>query len=235
MGLHRIYVPTIAGDSLVIGGEEARHAVRVKRLTQGDAAQVLDGAGTIATGRIAEIRRHGRAGDWELVVSIDRRETVEPLSPRVDVLSAVPKADRAEWMIDALCQVGAWSWRPLACARGVAEAGSVKLARLARHAQEACKQSGRAWAMGVDDRPTDVREAVRLPGAIVAHASGEAYARTGSPELAILVGPEGGFTDEELALARDAGARIHAFGPHTMRIEVAAVASAAIAIDRERR
>ncbi len=69
---------------------------------------------------------------------------------------------------------------------------------------------------------------------VLADAAGEPYQPTGASRVRLLIGPEGGFSEREIDAARAAGARVHCFGVHTMRVELAAPVACAIIIDRER-
>lgn len=165
MTVHRIYIdePRAPGQARVtVRGEEARHAVRVKRLGAGDAVELLDGRGTIADARIEGVARTGRRGEWEVVLAVAGERRVEPLTPSVEVWSAPPAGPRLAELIDGLVQVGAASWRPLGTNRGSA---SANLERARRVAAEACKQSGRAWAMAIEEPGT-------LPSALAAIGGG---------------------------------------------------------------
>lgn len=237
MTAHRFYIdePRAPGQARVtIGGEEARHAVRVKRLGVGDAVEVLDGRGTIAAARIEGVRRSGGGGAWEVVLALAGERRVEPVTPRVEVWSAPPAGPRLAELIDGLAQAGAASWRPLIADRGGA---SANLDRARRVAAEACKQSGRAWAMSIE-APASLDEAFAAHeggDVVLADASGDRYRATGAAGVRLLVGPEGGWTPGELGAARAAGARAVRFGPHVMRIETAAVAACAVVLELEGR
>jgi 16S rRNA (uracil1498-N3)-methyltransferase len=112
-----------------------------------------------------------------------------------------------------------------------------KLDRLSRLAVESAKQCGRAWFLRIEQERT-LRDALaRTEGTrvIVADASGvgaDEIERTETAVVRVVVGPEGGWTAEELASARDAGAVVTRFGPHSMRVETAAVAAAAVVLNR---
>jgi 16S rRNA (uracil1498-N3)-methyltransferase len=157
-------------------------------------------------------------------------------SPRLEVLSAAPKGSRLEDMIDGLSQVGADAWMLLETDRAEVDPRPGKLERLRRVAAEASKQSGRPWLLEIGQ---SVQLAAALgragPGrsVVVADVSGEPYSRRGEPEISLLIGPEGGWSPAELAAVRRSSARVCRFGPHTMRIETAAVAAAAILLDAE--
>lgn len=241
--MHRVLIdssPEI-GQRLDIAGEEARHAVRVKRLEPGETLELLDGRGLVARATVEPGGRDpGRAGskagpkgEWTLTVRVDHVMRHPRTSPQVHILSAAPKGDRLDEMIDGLSQVGAASWSPLECIRAVAEPRPHRLERLERIAREAAKQCGRAWAL-------DLLPAASLPAALarpapvlMADAAGEPLAPShlsSAADVTLLIGPEGGWDPREVEQARAAGASLVRFGPHIMRIEQAAIVGAALAL-----
>lgn len=229
--------PPAAGDGqqrvLTIGGEEAHHANRVKRINAGDRVEVLDGLGTVASCQVIEIgKRRG-----ELVMSLQvltARAAAEP-NPRVAVASAIPKGDRLNWLIEQLSQVGASSWRALRTERGSTDVDAPNPEKLRRIAREAGKQCGRPWLLEIDG-PMTLPEALKTQvgrTTLVADASGGlglpgAGGAEMPGELLLLVGPEGGWSDAERALIAGADARIVGLGAHTLRIETACVVGAAV-------
>ncbi len=223
---------------MVIAGEEAQHAARVKRCEINDLVGLLDGRGRTASGRIAAVRKDSRTKQWELDVLIDRLDEHPRARPRVEVWSAVPKGGRLDDMIDQLSQAGACGWAPLDTTRSVAEPTGHKLTRLHRIIVESAKQCGRPWLLEVGDGGS-IADAMRAGVVIFADASGTSFEPSApgpAPELVrVLVGPEGGWTDEERSQARASGAILASFGPHAMRIETAAVVAAAIVLDQFRR
>jgi 16S rRNA (uracil1498-N3)-methyltransferase len=237
MGQHRIVVEQVleVGDRAVVLGDEAQHALRVKRMEIGDAVTLMDGRGAVARARI---ERTGKTrGEWEMEVVVETREVVEPLRPMVHVRTATPKGQRLEEMIEGLSEVGAASWGPLSTTRGVVDPREGKLTRLARITRESMKQCGRAWEMRIEPGGTiaevmawAAREGARV---VVAEASGGAYSAADGKSVVLLVGPEGGFTEAELATARAGGAEVCRFGAHVMRIETAGVVGAAMIVSRE--
>lgn len=228
--MHCLYFPELGpSDALVIDGEEARHAIKSKRLAMGDMLRVLDGRGTVALARVSDTR--GRLG-----LAVERRETIEAVRPAVHVCSATPKGPRVEELVESLVQAGAASWSAMSTKLGVVDPRESKLSRLERIAVEAAKQAQRPWLMSLGVKTTF--EQALSPGAgtllVVADASGEPYARSGASEVRLLIGPEGGFVPTELDAARRAGARVVNFGPHVMRIETAGAIAAGIILAVER-
>ncbi len=242
MGDHRVFTAfdsVTTGERVIVTGEEAQHAARVKRCAPGDPVELLNGRGLMATCRIEAVRKDPRSKGWELELLVGRAESVARPRVRLEVWSAVPKGGRLGEMIDQLSQVGACAWAPLHAQRSVAEPTAPKRARLERIAVESAKQCGRAWLLEFG-AGGDLTAALREGSAIFADAGAgsvdAARPAGGNGGLVrILVGPEGGWTEGERRAAREAGAVFASFGPHAMRIETAAVAGAAIVLDRVRR
>lgn len=205
-------------------GDEARHLARVLRARVGDAVTVFD----------------GRGRSWRAVVSAIGRDRVEidlaeplpsppPPARAVTIAVALPKGERQKWLVEKLTELGVAGLVPLVTARGVAEATDSAVARLERAAAEACKQCGRDTLMEIGTPRTI---AALLAGAsapiLLADPRGTMLdAAPPGPEVLVLVGPEGGFTDEETAAAVAAGARRVALARHVLRVETAAIAAAA--------
>jgi 16S rRNA (uracil1498-N3)-methyltransferase len=234
--MHRILLdtPITPGQTLRIEGEEARHAVRVKRLQPGEPLELLDGAGHIAAATVAGSEK-SRTGEWILLADVLTVETRPRPHPQVHVFAPAPKGDRLEDMIDALSQVGAASWSPLETIRTIREPREARLDRLQRIAREAAKQCGRAWALGIGPArrlPDLLAESPAATATIMADAAGPHYTASvlpaGIPEIRLLLGPEGDWDPRELTLARDRNIPTASFGPHIMRIAQAAATATAI-------
>jgi 16S rRNA (uracil1498-N3)-methyltransferase len=237
---------------VLIDGDEAHHAVRVKRLEVGDRVRLVDGVGGWCVGAIEAITKHGKA--WRVGVVAARLEHEAEPSPRIVVGTGVPKGDRLHDLVDGLSQVGAWSWFALRSERAVGEVSEHGMEKLRRVAVEAVKQCGRARQIRLEGERT-LADALASGGVggvltVLADASGEvitdgaARARVGAgsgggggsggsggggvSEVRILIGPEGGFSDGEVARARESGCMVARFGRHTMRVETAAVVAAGV-------
>ena len=219
-----------AGDRAILEGDEARHLTRVLRAKVGDTVSLFDGRGREWPARVASLGRDR--------VELDTSEpTIDPLPPSAIPLTlavALPKGERQKWMVEKLTELGAARLVPLETTRGVAEATASAQARLERVVIEACKQCGRNTLMEIAaGRPLDRLLAEVPAGAcvVIAHPGGRSLDAAAVPpaatEIIALVGPEGGFTDEELCIADRAGVIRISLGPHILRVETAAIALAA--------
>ncbi len=163
---------------------------------------------------------------------VEEVEKVTPERPRVEVCTAVPKGPRLTEMIDGLAQVGAAAWRALETERGERE--SWRREKVERVAVEASKQCGRAWRMEIGEE-LKLADAVRAGGGwevVLADAGGQRYVGV-AERVRVLIGPEGGWTEGELAMAKSAGVRVCGFGVHVMRIETAAVVAAGVVMEAQ--
>jgi 16S rRNA (uracil1498-N3)-methyltransferase len=233
MPRHTLYIddrplPDAPGESILIEGDEAKHAIRVKRVSEGDFVRVLDGKGGVLLTRVVDARRA-----LKLVVESFDHEPKPGLT--LEMATASPKGPRLDKMIDMLGQVGAAQWRPLTTKRGVVEPGSNKIDRMERICRESAKQSLRAWPMAIGS-PLSYRGALATDDGcrlVIADASGGEYRSGGPGRIRALVGPEGGWTDDELSAAQSAGAQVISLGPHVLRIETAAVVLASLIVRSE--
>jgi 16S rRNA (uracil1498-N3)-methyltransferase len=243
MALHRIMVAEgrlECGAACLIEGDEAQHAARVKRLTEGDPLELLDGRGRVATATLERIERRAPNKQWSITARVHSVRLLPPVSPRIEIWSAVPKGPRLEEMIEGLSQTGCALWRPLHCERTIVEPREGKLSRLERVTRESAKQCGRPWIMEIGE-PISFREALQHPTTpdspvtLLADATGSPAAAQGqiaASATRLLIGPEGGFSDRELADADEARIPRIRLGPHILRIELAAILGAALLINR---
>lgn len=233
MPRHTLYLddrplPSAPGESIRVEGDEAKHAIRVKRVVEGDQVRVLDGKGGVLLTRVVDARR-----SLDLVIESAEQEPQPTVG--IELATASPKGQRLDKMIDMLGQVGAGIWHPLATKYGVVEPGGNKIDRMERICRESAKQSLRAWPMKIGS-PLSFKEGISTgpdTRLVIADASGGDYRVGGPGTVRALVGPEGGWTDGELSAARDAGAQVVGLGPHVLRIETAAVVLCAMIVRAE--
>ena len=222
----RFYVETTpTGGRAALAGDEARHLARVLRAKPGDTVTLFDGLGGAWTARVATLGRDR----VELDVG-DRLPPNPPPRASVTIAVALPKGDRQKWLVEKLAELGVESLLPLVTTRGVAEATEAARARLERGVIEACKQCGRDRLMTIR-APATLADAIAAAGAgttiLLADPAGTPLDEPPAGAALVLVGPEGGFTPEEIEAATAAGARRVSLGRHILRIETAAIAAAA--------
>jgi 16S rRNA (uracil1498-N3)-methyltransferase len=126
-------------------------------------------------------------------------------------------------------QLGMASITPLLCARSIVKPSTKARGRWLRICLEACKQSGQPYLPQIHDPKTPAEFAGHMQveeiGTFVAHTAGKSIAtiRVSADQVALLIGPEGGFTTQEIATLRSLGAMPIALGSHVLRVETAAV------------
>lgn len=219
-----------ASASVTLDGQEAHHLLHVMRAKAGQRITLFDGSGAEFD---AEIAKCGRS-DVEVRV-LERREVDRELPFELVVGVSLPKGDRQKWLVEKLTELGVTEMVPLETDRGVAQPTDSALERLERSVIEAAKQCGRNRLMRIA-KPQAWDEWVSIELAsdsrrLIAHPEGEwaasiDFARSGATWIA--VGPEGGFTDAEVAAAKAAGWQSVALGARILRVETAAAALAAV-------
>jgi 16S rRNA (uracil1498-N3)-methyltransferase len=227
------------GTAVTLDGDEGRHAVVVKRIRVGEQVALTDGAGTTATVTVTG------TGKADLTATVDDVRTLEPEMPRVVVVQAIPKGDRGELAVEMLTEVGVDVIVPWAAARCVAvwkgERAAKSLAKWRTTAREAAKQARRSWfpevteMVGLDEVVALLQNA-SVPVVLHEAASGPLadLPVPGRGEIVIVVGPEGGISDEELAAFAQVGAEPVRLGSSVLRTSTAGVAATAALLARTR-
>jgi 16S rRNA (uracil1498-N3)-methyltransferase len=213
------------GDTLALAGDEAHHALAVRRLRVTDALWLFDGRGGLAQTRITAIDSKRRT----LTLAVETLTHTPAPQPRLTLACALPKGERQGVLLDMATQLGMQRFIPLQCERGVVSPGPQSAQRWARICLEACKQSRRLILPTIEAPATPAAVAQRCAPVLMAHPGGtnvrEALTRCASnAEITLMIGPEGGFTDAEVQAVRDQGGQLVSLGTAILRIETAAVA-----------
>lgn len=216
------YAPELPEKGEVtLSREEARHT-KTQRIKKGQKISLFDGKGRIAIGELSN-------DDKVNILSV---QSVQKSEFSITIAVAVPKGERADWMMQKLTEIGVDKIIPLHTKYSVVLPREAKQERWKRILIEACKQSKRAWLpelkplstieqalqekadlkLWLDQAGKPVREVLQKPASTIA-----------------FIGPEGGFNDEEKALLKNAGCIPVSLGENILRIETAAICISAAA------
>lgn len=218
----------IQGGFLVLSGENAAHA-KVLRLKSGDSVTVCDGDGCDYACTVSDVS----PGQISLVVHSKSPSAAEP-SVRYSVYMAYAKADKLEHVIQKATELGACEIVAFPSARCVSRPDEKSLAkkreRWQKIAASAAEQSGRGQIPEVvtaESFACAVKRACESDLALFPYENEQhlslraALGTAGYRSVSIMTGPEGGFTPDEVTLARDAGMQICSLGPRILRCETA--------------
>jgi 16S rRNA (uracil1498-N3)-methyltransferase len=236
MGLAVFYLPDLSGAELVLDGAEGRHAAVVRRIAPGERIRLTDGRGSFAEGSVTAASKSG------LTISVDHRGEVARASPRLVVVQALPKGERAELAVEMLTEVGADVVVPWNAERSQFRANPDRVAKTLTKWQawafEASKQSRRSWFCEVAPiaSTAEVAELVGSAGlAVVLHEEAKVPLASlevpAEGDVVIVVGPEGGISSAELEAFAVDPVRL---GDTVLRTSTAGVAAAAALLARSR-
>jgi len=223
------------GASVLLDGDEGRHAATVKRIRTGEQVVLTDGAGTSATCSVTD------AAKASLGLVVDEVSFVERPTPSITVVQALPKGDRGELAVEMLTEIDVDRIVPWAASRSVAvwkgERAAKGLAKWRATAREATKQARRSWLPEVSAL-TSTDEVAALASAadvaLVLHEDADqslaAVSLDGATSIVVIVGPEGGISDDELAAFSDA--QVVRLGSSVLRTSTAGVAAVAAILSR---
>lgn len=230
----RFFITGKPGDMVGLSGEDGRHIARSLRMRPGERITLCDGAGT---DYLCEIRSIDRE---EIVMAqvLESRPSVGEPSVQVTVYQGLPKSDKMEWIAQKSVESGVYRLVPMMTERCISrpdpKAMQKKEERWQKIAEEAAKQCGRGIIPEVakltDFRAALVEASQRGPVIFFYEGGGDSLRSLVSEEteaVSIFIGPEGGFADEEVSLAKFYGAKIGSLGPRIFRTETASTAALA--------
>ena len=231
--LRRVHTSKLYVGRIELDHAGSRHARDVLRLEIGGEVEVFDDAGGVARGAIVAL-------EPAVVVQVEAIDAVggDANVTDITVAAAVPKGDRADWMVEKLSELGVARFVPLAAARSVVlPEGKNKRDRWQRIATESAKQSRRRGVMRIDELTKVDLATTQAAGtrAIVLSTGPNAKpvldALAGAPPppgVTLFVGPEGGWTDEELELFAQHDVVAAKLTDTILRVETAALVAAAV-------
>ena len=214
------------GDLIRLSPEESRHLRDILRVERGEKIRVTDGEGNRFAAAVHAVSKK------EVAVLIGEKLPAEVQNGILKIGQALLKRERMEWVIQKAAELGVHSLYPFSSSRTVAILKRAeKLARWQKIADEAVKQCGRGSRMNVQNTaPFDdlIRETADLKiifweeeGEPVRKFAGSGFKLTQT--TLVLVGPEGGFSREEVVKAREAGFAVLSLGQRILRAETAAI------------
>ncbi|HSU73139.1 MAG TPA: RsmE family RNA methyltransferase [Candidatus Binatia bacterium] len=212
--------------------EQVRHS-KALRLHEGDTIQLFDGTHEYQArflGTHAEI--------------VGKSEPNAPKGPKITLAVSWPKGERGDWLVEKVTELGVDTIIPLLTQRSVVDPRASKLERLKKVIINACEQSGRTILPTIE-APQMIRDVLarEFDAILIADKSGKPFtnfwlrehteggstaAPLSTPAVLLLIGPEGGFTDDEIAAALAANANVISLGATTLRTETAGITLAAL-------
>ena len=219
----------ISGSELTFPDDEVRHLYKVLRKKKGDLVWVVDGLGTAYE---VEIQYIGRNGAWGKILTT-RRLMREPVT-EITLAQGILKGERFDWLVEKTCEIGVRKIIPMTCETSVTSAGPQKLARWQRVAMAAMKQSGRCILPQIT-QPKTISQVLAMGTdcqyRFIAHTGLEnkplripdQKRPLVTPKIICVVGPEGGFIEEEIEEAIDQGFQPISLGSRRLRAETAGI------------
>lgn len=224
---HRIFVDSIE-PTTIVAGDEFHHSVRVVRVRAGEEVELFDAAGRAARGVVQSVER-----DRAVIAA------GEPLPSRESPLAlhlamAVIQLEKFELVLQKGTELGVRSFIPLITERIELrrERFAGKMERWNRIVFEAVKQSGRTRVPHIEE-PAEFAEVVARPGTkLLFDADREPQTIRELQEATLFIGPEGGWSDDELRLAREQQCLFARLGPRRLRAETAALTALSVVASR---
>jgi 16S rRNA (uracil1498-N3)-methyltransferase len=216
------------GNETILDGPEGRHAATVRRLRSGESLILSDGAGGLASCVV-----DGPEGKDALRLKVIERSSVPEPQPRVIVAQALVKGERGELAVELATEAGADAIVPWRASRCVVKwedgpRGEKALTRWRNTVREAAKQARRPWVPEVS-APVTTKGLVDLvssaTGLVLEGSAARRLAEIPLPahgDIVLVVGPEGGVSDDEIAALSAAGAQAVRLGPSVLRASTAA-------------
>lgn len=231
----RFFVQSVEGDSLEITGKDARHIALSLRMKRGESLVLCDGNGREAEGVITSIEPES------VVLSVrSRRDSVAEPKTKVILYQALPKLDKLETIVQKAVELGASEVVPVLTSRCISrpdeKAMAKKRERLQKIADEAAKQCGRGKLPPVGEllsfkNAIKAMSTAEIPLLLYEHATAplkKSLEHAEGKTIAVLVGSEGGFSEEEAAYAVENGVLSVSLGPRILRCETAPLAALSV-------
>jgi 16S rRNA (uracil1498-N3)-methyltransferase len=218
-------LPMTVGATYEFKNEDANHAIRVLRMQSGDFFNLSDGKGAWSHVEVVEVHKK------HLTLNVVETGFQEPLETTFTVIQAIPKGDRVKEAIELCTEGGADRIVMWKASRSIGKSDD-KIEKLQNTAREASKQSRRfriPAVVGVATTANIIDEIAKVDLAIVFHESAtlklSQVVALGFKRVAIIIGPEGGLTEDEIDTFASAGAKVVLMGRPILRSAHAGLAA----------
>lgn len=232
------YEGSLEPGNIELTDSEAHHLIHVKRTRVGECIELFDGQGHAVEAEVIELKKRSAV----LKISKQIQSEIQNQRPEVILASAIPKGDRFRWLIEKATEIGVTQFIPLITERSVVSPRDSKLEKHRQYVIEACKQSGRNQLMNIsslqslNDLCAEANQSTQI---FVGHPSTnitslEQFQNCIDPattSLLLIVGPEGGLTEQELGLLDNKKANRVCCSPHILRTETAGLVMSTVAIN----
>ena len=218
-------------ETYLITGENSRHISRSLRMTKGEKITLTDGKGKDYFCEIVNLT------DSSVEVKIlNSEQSISEAKLKLNLYQGIPKSDKMELIIQKFTELGGYSITPTKtdfCVSDISGKEEKKISRWQKIAQEASMQSGRAYIPEIKSAEKFKSAVENAPGVKILLYEGGGIAlnefiNRETEEVSIFVGPEGGFSEKEVNLAKEHGAHIVTLGKRILRTETAPLAAASI-------
>ena len=239
MSIPSFYYPSLAVSDTVItlDANEASHAVKSRRLGVGQEVRLFNGTGMLAIGSLSVVERR------TVMVTLNLIEQLQAPKQKISIAVAVPKGDRQKVMVDMLTQLGVFEIIPLRCRYSVTKFSPNTTEKWLRVAIEACKQSQNPW-LPIIASECDLEQlldsgeggsnhsGLNQRNLVVANSDGGSLLSLASrhSDITVIIGPEGGFSEQEFAKLNQLLVPSIAIGSYILRTEAAAIAAASMLV-----
>ena len=229
--MHRFFAsrPLIEGSCIRLTGDDVKHITRVLRLAKGDRISICDGEGTDYLCSIEET-----AKDFVLANILEEIPNENESKIKITLYQGLPKGDKMDYIVQKCVELGVCEIVPVVMKRTVVKVrdGSSKNQRWQRIAEEAAKQSARGIVPVVSECISykDMLSRLGESLAILAYENEkktslkEVLSKAECDKINIIIGPEGGFEEDEVIKAQEKGAKVVTLGNRILRCETAPVA-----------
>ncbi len=232
---HRFFYEGSLDDALLqLDGSEAHHLLHVLRMKVGDEVLLFNGTGIEAEGQIE------KTGRKTVDIKVVRRHEIEAETQLPLILAtAVPKGDRFRWLVEKAAELGVTRLVPLTTERSSVDPGENRLKKLQQTIVSAAKQSGQIRLMELaplqplsdflkEIDPAEQQLLIADPQGVAWTELNLSGSEASAAGVVILIGPEGGFSAEEVQAAEEAGAQAVQINAGILRIETAALLMAGL-------